>query len=134
MTDKDPSIALELTAQIVMGFVSRNPISTGELPALIASTHAALIALGAPAPTPEIVAPVAMISERKSIKPDHLISMIDGKPYKMLKRHLANHGHTPQSYRDTFRLSASYPMVAPAYSEQRRQLAHKIGLGHKRPH
>ena len=58
--------------------------------------------------------------------------MIDGKPYKMLRRHIGQHGHTPESYRQTYGLAKDYPMVAPAYAEQRRSLAHKIGLGRKR--
>jgi predicted transcriptional regulator len=132
MFDKDPSALLDLTATIVAAFVSRNVISASELPATISATHAALAALGAPPHEPEIAKPIPKISERKSIKPEGLISMIDGRPYKMLKRHLANHGHTPQSYREAFGLSPTYPMTHPAYSEQRRQLALSIGLGHQR--
>jgi predicted transcriptional regulator len=65
------------------------------------------------------------------VKPDHIVSMIDGKPYKMLKRHLTLQGYTPKSYRETFGLPDNYPMVAPDYAETRRALALKIGLGRK---
>ena len=72
------------------------------------------------------------VSERKSLaSPDHIISMIDGKPYKTLRRHLSTFGYTPESYREEFGLKPSYPMVAPSYSETRRAMAHKIGLGTK---
>jgi predicted transcriptional regulator len=72
------------------------------------------------------------VTVRKSLaSPDHIISMIDGKPYRSLKRHLGRHGLTPDQYRQRYGLKADYPMVAPAYSEQRRAMAHKIGLGAK---
>ena len=72
------------------------------------------------------------VSVRKSLaSPDHIISMIDGKPYKTLKRHLAGHGLTPAEYRQRYGLKADYPMVAPAYSEARRATAKAIGLGRK---
>jgi predicted transcriptional regulator len=72
------------------------------------------------------------VSVRKSLaSPDHIISMIDGKPYKTLKRHLFRNGLTPDQYRQRYDLKPDYPMTAPAYSERRRALAHKIGLGAK---
>ena len=72
------------------------------------------------------------VTSRKSLaSPDHIISMIDGKPYKMLRRHLGQHGYTPESYREAFGLPRDYPMVASSYAETRRALAHKIGLGRK---
>lgn len=72
------------------------------------------------------------VSVRKSLaSPDHLISLIDGKQYKTLKRHLANHGLTPAQYRQRYGLKPDYPMVAPAYAEKRRTLAKEIGLGRK---
>lgn len=70
------------------------------------------------------------VSARKSLASrDHIISMIDGKPYKTLRRHLARHGLTPEQYRERYKLKSDYPMVAPNYSEHRRAMAHKIGLG-----
>lgn len=72
------------------------------------------------------------VTVRKSLSsPDHIISLIDGKPYKTLRRHLAGHGLTPEQYRERFGLKADYPMVAPAYAQTRRDLAKKIGLGRK---
>lgn len=73
------------------------------------------------------------VSVRKSLAdPDRIISMIDGKPYRSLKRHLSRHGLTPADYRARYGLKADYPMVAPAYSAARREMAHSIGLGRKR--
>jgi predicted transcriptional regulator len=72
------------------------------------------------------------VSVRKSLgSKDHILSMIDGKPYKSLKRHLSRHGLTPDDYRSRYNLPSSYPMVAPAYSEQRREVAKRLGLGRK---
>jgi predicted transcriptional regulator len=72
------------------------------------------------------------VTVRKSLSsPDHIISLIDGKPYKALRRHLSVHGMTPEQYRERYNLKADYPMVAPAYSESRREMAKKIGLGSK---
>lgn len=119
-----------LTADIVIAFVSANSIEPTELPGLIASTYTALSELGAPVAT---AAPIyePAVSIRASIKPDHLVSMIDGKPYKMLKLHLAKNGLTPDEYRARYGLPASYPMVAQNYSAKRAKLAKKIGLGRK---
>ena len=70
------------------------------------------------------------VTARKSLSsPDHIISLIDGKPYKSLKRHLSGHGLTPQEYRQRYGLKADYPMVAPTYAQTRRELAKKFGLG-----
>lgn len=86
---------------------------------------------------PEVAEPaeperVPAVSVRKSLASrDHIISMIDGKPYKTLTRHLSTHGLTQDGYRARYNLSKSYPMTAPAYSEQRREMAKKLGLGRK---
>ena len=122
---------LDMTAQIVTAHVSNNTVAIADMPRLIQLTHEGLSALGKAA-DPEPAKPVGAVSERASIKRDGLISMIDGKPYKMLRRHIGQHGYTPESYRQTFGLSPNYPMVAPGYSEQRRQLALDHGLGTKR--
>jgi predicted transcriptional regulator len=72
------------------------------------------------------------VTVRRSLSsPDHIISLIDGKPYKSLRRHLGKNGMTPEQYRERYNLKADYPMVAPAYSESRREMAKKIGLGSK---
>ncbi|MBN8808205.1 MAG: MucR family transcriptional regulator [Sphingomonas sp.] len=72
------------------------------------------------------------VSVRKSLASrDHIVSLIDGKPYRTLRRHLSTHGLTPEQYRERYNLKSDYPMVAPTYSEQRRDMAKKIGLGRK---
>lgn len=121
---------LEHTTDIASAFLSNNTVSVGEVGTVIGGIHAALLALTLPAvaAAPEFV---AAVSERASIKPGHLISMIDGRPYKMLKRHLHTHGLTPDQYRQRYGLKADYPMVAADYAEQRRRLAKSIGLGTK---
>lgn len=127
-----PSSINELTADIVAAFVAANPLPAADLADLIRKVHDALVTASS-APTEAAVEDTApkitpaMI--RKSITPDALISFLDGKPYKMLRRHLATHGHTPQTYREHYRLPKNYPMVAQAHSEMRSQLAKRIGLG-----
>ena len=123
---------LTLTADIVSAHVEHNRVHSAEIPSLIKSVHDALAKLEEPAPEPLAEKPKPAVSARKSIATtDAIISMIDGKPYKALRRHLRTHGHTEHSYRDAFGLPHDYPMVAPAYSEQRRGLAKTIGLGRK---
>jgi len=122
---------ITLTADIVSAHVSNNNVATAEVASLIQSVYSALGTLGAPAPEAAPEKPKGAVSARASIKPDFLVSMIDGKPYKMLRRHIAQHGYTPESYREAFGLARDYPMVASNYAEQRRALAHKIGLGRK---
>lgn len=122
---------ITLTADIVSAHVSNNNVPTAEVSSLIQSVFGALQALGAPQAEPQPEKPKGAVSVRASIKPDYLVSMIDGKSYKMLRRHLAQHGYSPKSYRETFGLPRDYPMVAASYAEQRRALAHKIGLGRK---
>jgi predicted transcriptional regulator len=127
---------IELTIEVVSAFVSRNNIRPEDVPALIASTHAAIAALQNPA-EPEVTEPaepehVPAVTVRKSLaSKDHIISMIDGKPYRTLKRHLSTNGLTPAEYIARYKLPKDYPMVAPSYSEARRDMAKKIGLGRK---
>lgn len=122
---------ITLTADIVSAHVSNNSVSMGDVATLINNVYGALQSLNAAAVPAEEEKPKAAVSIRASIKPDHLVSMIDGKPYKMLKRHLSLNGHTPETYREAYGLPRDYPMVAASYAEQRRNLAHKIGLGRK---
>ncbi len=122
---------ITLTADIVAAHVSNNSVPTAEVATLIQSVYSALQSVGGPAPEPQAEKPKGAVSARASIKPDFLVSMIDGKPYKMLRRHISQHGYTPESYREAFGLPRDYPMVASNYAEQRRALAHKIGLGRK---
>ena len=127
----DTSTLTQLTADIAAAFVSNNRVAVGEIGGLIGSVHDALAKLGgesAPA-EPEYV---AAVTARKSLAdPTRIISMIDGKPYSSLKRHLSSHGLTPEQYRQRYALPPTYPMVAPAYSELRKTLAKKLGLGRK---
>lgn len=124
--------AIDLTAEVVAAYVANNPISPSELPKLLTAVHTALIGLesgsSAPPDEPEVEkATPAQI--RKSITPDALISFIDGKPYKTLKRHLGTHGLDPHAYRQRYGLPNDYPMVASGYAKQRSDLAKAIGLG-----
>lgn len=130
MASDNPEL-ISLTAEIVAAHVSNNSVPTAEVATLIQSVYAALQSVGEPAPAPEAEKPKGAVSVRSSIKPDFLVSMIDGKQYKMLRRHISQHGYTPESYREAFGLPRDYPMVASNYAEQRRALAHKIGLGRK---
>jgi predicted transcriptional regulator len=120
----------KLTTEVVASYVEGNAIAAKDLPALIESVFAALNGAGE-APAPEVAPKPTSGQVRKSVTPDALISFIDGKPYKMLKRHLAGHGMTPADYRETFGLPKDYPMTAPAYSAARSTLAKSIGLGAK---
>ena len=122
-----------LTVDLLSAYVAKNEVKSEDLAALIKSTHNALAEINAP-PTPEPAAPEypPAVTIRKSLASrDHLISMIDGKPYKTLKRHASRHGLTPAEYRQRYNLPADYPMVAPAYSEHRRNVAQHLGLGRK---
>ena len=124
----------ELTVELLSAFVANNAVRSDDLPALIASTHAALSGLttatAEPAATTDQHQPA--VTARKSLaNRDFIISLIDGKPYKSLKRHLTGHGLTPEEYRLRYGLAATYPMVAPGYSDARRDVAKRLGLGRK---
>jgi predicted transcriptional regulator len=127
----DAEKLIELTAEIVSSMVGNNNVATADVPVLIKSVHGALSGLGEPAPEPEVEKPKGAVSPRASIKPDGLISMIDGKKYQTLRRHITRHGYTPESYRETFGLPRDYPMTSANYSELRRGMAKLIGLGRK---
>ncbi|MCJ2101499.1 MucR family transcriptional regulator [Methylobacterium sp. E-046] len=124
---------VELTADIVSAYVSNNSVRPADIAELIASTHTALTGLGQSVAngTPAVEKPTpAQI--RKSITPDALISFIDGKPYKTLKRHLTGNGLTIDEYRQRFGLPRDYPTTAASYSAQRSELAKSLGLGNQR--
>jgi predicted transcriptional regulator len=122
---------VDLAADIVSAYVSHNSVQTSDLAALIGAVHSALSNVGKPAseaPRSEPAVPV-----KKSITPDHLISLFDGKKYKSLKRHLrTSHNMTPQEYRAFWDLPRDYPMVAPNYARARSELAKTMGLGLQR--
>jgi predicted transcriptional regulator len=122
---------LELTTEIVSAYVSKNPVPATELPALIATVADSLKRLSGEAAEAE--KPVPAVPIKKSVTPDYIISLEDGKKFKSLKRHLMTHyGLTPDQYREKWGLDPSYPMVAPNYAAARSQLAKKMGLGRKR--
>ena len=123
---------IELAAEIVSAFVSKNSVPVADLPNLIGSVHAALQNAGHPASTQEQVRPAPAISVRKSITPDYLISLEDGKRYRTLKRHLTKLGLTPEAYREKWGLPRDYPMIAPSYTAKRSELAKGMGLGRQR--
>lgn len=126
----DEKILIELTADIVAAHVGNNDVAIEEVATVIQNVFAALQGLGETA-EPVVDKPTGAVSIRASVKPDYIVSMIDGKRYKMLKRHLSLNGYTPQSYREAFNLPRDYPMVSADYAEKRRGLAMKIGLGRK---
>jgi len=121
-----------LTSDIVAAHVSNNPVAVEDVAKLIGQVHTALASLGTPAASEEAARPEPAVSVRASVKPDHIVCLEDGKKLKMLKRHLkTDHNMTIEEYRQRWDLPVSYPMVAPAYAEKRRELAMKIGLGRK---
>jgi MucR family transcriptional regulator, transcriptional regulator of exopolysaccharide biosynthesis len=123
---------VELTADLVSAYLAHNAVQKSDIPALIVSVHGSLQALGAPKPAPAAERPVPAVSIKKSITPDYIISLEDGRQYKSLKRHLGGRGLTPEQYREKWGLPSDYPMVAPNYAKQRSELAKSMGLGRKR--
>jgi len=140
MSDENPeNNAVELATELTIAWLG-NPntrISAEEVPAFLGKMHDTVSALLGTGVQPAAPAEPAgdftpAVTARKSLaSKDHIISMIDGKPYKTLRRHLATHGLTPAEYRDRYGLKPDYPMVAENYSESRRAMAKKIGLGRK---
>jgi predicted transcriptional regulator len=125
------TVTADLAAKIVAAYVSNNSVPAGELPALIAGVHGAIVGLEKPAaPEPAKLEPPVPI--RKTVTPDYLVSLEDGKRYRTLKRHLAGRGLTPEQYREKWGLPVDYPMVAANYAAQRSELAKSSGLGQSR--
>ncbi len=120
---------LALTTEIVAAHVSNNTVSVGDLPHLINQVYQSLSTIGTgTAPVVERTQPA--VSVKKSITPDYIVCLEDGKKLKMLKRHLKTaYNMTPEDYRERWSLPADYPMVAPNYAKQRSRLAKEIGLG-----
>ncbi len=122
---------LELTAQIVAAHLRNNPVAPAALPELIRSVHATLA--GTQKPAEVVEKPQPAVPPRKSVFPDFIICLEDGKKLKMLKRHLMTHYQlTPEQYREKWGLPHDYPMVAPTYAARRSTLAREIGLGRKK--
>jgi predicted transcriptional regulator len=122
---------LALTANIVSSHVSNNPVTGDNLTKMIREVYETLATVGAPAEAKsELPAPAVPI--KKSVTPDYIVCLEDGKRLKMLKRHLSTaYNMTPEQYRERWGLPADYPMVAPNYAKQRSRLARQIGLGTK---
>jgi len=124
---------IELTAEIVSAYVSNNSVASGELPRLIGDVHSALNRTADGGGEPESEPQKPAVSVRKSVTPDYIICLEDGKRFKSLKRHLRTHYDlTPDEYRAKWGLPADYPMVAPNYAKARSNLAKEMGLGQKR--
>lgn len=122
---------LDMTANVVSAYVSRNPVQSGQLASLIHEVHATFDHLAKPcehnAPTGAPAVPAA-----ESVKPDHIVCLEDGKKLQMLKRYLRTHYDlSPEEYRQKWNLPADYPMVAPNYAKRRSDLAKANGLGRK---
>ncbi len=123
---------IDCTADIVAAYVSNNSVSPAELPALIEAVHRALGQLGAPQVI-QTEEQKPAVPVKKSVTPEYIICLEDGKKFKSLKRHLrTSYGMTPDAYREKWGLPKDYPMVAPAYAEARSQLAKSMGLGQSR--
>ena len=130
MTDSAGKTPVDLTANIVSAYLSNNPTQASEIPNLISQVHAALLRVS----TGRVDAPLEpakpAVSVKKSMTPDYLVCLEDGKRFKSLKRHLrTQYNMTPEQYRDKWGLPPDYPMVAPNYAVARSQLAKKMGLG-----
>ena len=123
---------LDLTAEIVTAYAGHHTVAMNDLPGLITQVFEALRGVGVIEPVSAAEALVPAVPIKKSVMPDFIVCLEDGKKLKMLKRHLAVHYHlTPAAYRQRWGLPADYPMVAPAYAAQRSSLAKSLGLGRK---
>ena len=133
MVDPTPPELVELTAKIVSAYVSNNTVVATDLPHLISETHAALSrATGNSAPV-EREEQKPKVPVKKSVMPDHIVCLEDGKKFKSLKRHLrTQYNMTPGQYREKWGLAPDYPMVAPNYAAARSHLAKQMGLGQQR--
>ncbi len=131
MTEDNQINLIELTADIVAAFVQKNPVPVTALPDVIASVHMALAQVNSPVAAPEEAQKPA-VNPKRSVFPDYIVSLEDGKRYKSLKRHLRTaHDLSPEQYRQKWGLPNDYPMVAPSYSATRSALAKSLGLGRK---
>ena len=124
---------VELTAGIVSAYVRHNPVPAADIPALINQVHMALSSVSSGRKLPQPEPPKPVVSVKKSVTPDYIVCLEDGKRFKSLKRHLrTQYNLSPDQYRDKWGLPRDYPMVAPNYAATRSRLAMQIGLGQKR--
>ena len=124
---------IEQTTSIVSAYLGKNSVAAEEIPALISRVHASLmrVASGAGEPGTEALKPAVPV--KKSITPEHIVCLEDGKKFKSLKRHLrTQYNMTPEQYREKWGLASDYPMVAPNYAAARSKLAKQMGLGQQR--
>jgi predicted transcriptional regulator len=140
LSDETALNSVELATELTIAWLGNqnNRIAADEVPAFLRTMHATITELSSGAPSEPAAEEIGAaeftpaVSVRKSLaSKDHIISMIDGKPYRALRRHLWTHGLTPEEYRVRYNLKPDYPMVAESYSAQRREMAKKIGLGSK---
>ncbi len=133
MDEVDSPDLLAMTADLVSAYVSNNSVPAAELPVLLIQVHGALTSLSAVPTVSEPEAAKATPAQiKKSITPDALISFVDGKPYKTLRRHLTTHGLSMEEYRARYGLPSDYPAVSANYSATRSALARELGLGNQR--
>ena len=133
MDDMDKTELVGLTVEVVSAYVSNNTVAVHDLPGLINEIHQALSRASANAPLPDREELKPAISVKKSVNPDFIICLEDGKKFKSLKRHLRTHYNlSPEEYREKWGLPHDYPMVAPNYAAARSDLAKKMGLGTRR--
>ena len=124
---------LRMAAEIVTAYVGGNNLPSGQIPDVIRTVHAALSGLTSDSSKPVQTQQKAAVPVKRSVTPEYIICLEDGKKLKMLKRYLRSHYNmTPEEYRAKWSLPADYPMVAPKYSEKRSEFAKKIGLGRTR--
>lgn len=125
----DPEI-MRMTAQVVAAYVGQNALPAAQIPDVINTVHSALVTLRDQDQPEET--PTPAVSVRKSVTPDYLVCLEDGRKLKMLKRHLrTTYDMTPDEYRAKWGLPSDYPMVAPNYAKQRSEFAKRIGLGRR---
>ncbi len=130
---ESPDKLIELTANIVSAYVGHHSVQSADIPALIAQVHTALARVAANGGDAAAEPLKPAISVKKSITPEHLVCLEDGKKFKSLKRHLrTQYNMTPEQYREKWSLPPDYPMVAPNYAAARSQLAKQMGLGQQR--
>ena len=128
--DNASAATIEMTTDIVAAYLSNNPVAAADLPALIQSVHQALTSVASGAAAPQAAAQEPAVPVKKSVNPDYLICLEDGRRFKSLKRHLrTQYDMSPEDYRAKWGLPRDYPMVAPNYAQARSALAKQMGLG-----
>ena len=135
MSDSKPArdACLALTADIVAAYVGRHDVAPNDIPSLIQQVHGALLRVSSGAAETGVEAPKPAVSPKRSVTPEYIVCLEDGKKFKSLKRHLrTQYKMTPEQYREKWGLPADYPMVAPNYAAARSHLAKQMGLGQQR--